>query len=41
MLAEAEQNLFKGNLTSPAVVKEGAEEAYPIQTTQMVTLGGI
>ena len=34
-------NLFKDNLTNSAVVKEGAEEACPVQTTEMVTLEGI
>ena len=33
-------NLFKDNLTNSAVVKEGAEEACPVKTTEMVTLEG-
>ena len=40
-LLKQNRNLFKGNLTNTAVVKEGAETACPVQTTEMVTLGRI
>ena len=37
-LLKQNRNLFKVNITGSAVVKEGAEEACPLQTTEMVTL---
>ena len=40
-LLKQNRNLFKGNPTSTAVVKEVAEEACPIPTTVMFTLGEI
>ena len=40
-LLNQNRNPFKDNLTNTAVVKEGAEEACPIWTTEMVTLGEI